>query len=146
MTAHLVKMAVGIESVDHLAQVQSDRMAQARLHGGTGQLRHMTRNRPRREGDILDDGSIFWIIKGYIRARQNIIGFREGVGRSGRARCAIILDPRLVRTVLTPHKPIQGWRYMEALAAPADLDARALEVQSALPETMADELRTLGLL
>jgi hypothetical protein len=146
MTVHLVKMAVGVESFDHLAQIQSERIAQAGLQGGGGQLRHMTRNRPRREGDVLENGSIFWIIKGYIRARQNITGFGDGMGRNGRARCAIILDPQLVRTVLTPHKPIQGWRYMDALAAPADLGAREMEVETALPDNMADELRILGLL
>ena len=146
MTVHMVKMSVGTESYDHLRQIQLDRLAQARLQGGTAQLRHMTRNRPRREGDVLDNGSIFWIIKGYIRARQNIIGFGDGMGRNGRARCAIILDPQLIRTVLTPHKPIQGWRYMEASAAPDDLGERELKMETALPVNMADELRTLGLL
>ena len=96
MTVHLMKMAVGIESVDHLKRVQKARLAAAREKGGAGDLRHMTRNMPKRADEVLDGGSIYWVIKGYVRVRQRIKGFDWGVGRSGRKRCAIILDPKLV--------------------------------------------------
>jgi len=145
MTIHLVKMAVGIDSVDHLIDVQADRLRQAREAGGAAVLRHMTRNTPRRAEEVLDGGSIYWIIKGYIRARQPITGFGEGVGRNGRPRCAMILDPKLVRTELVPHRPIQGWRYMEAPAAPRDLTRRSA-ARTSMPDEMEAELRALGLL
>ena len=145
MTVHLVKMAVGIESVDHLVDVQAQRLRQAREADGAGVLRHLTRNSPRRSEEVLDGGSIYWIIKGYIRARQPITGFGEAVGRNGRPRCAFILDPRLVRTELVPHRPIQGWRYMEAPAAPKDL-TRKTAARTSMPDEMEAELRALGLL
>jgi len=147
MTVHLVKMAVGIGDLDHLRAVQVRRIAEAGRNGGGGRLRHLTRNAPRRRADVLDGGSIYWIIKGYIRARQTIIGIEDATGRSGRKRCALILSPVLARTVLTPHKPIQGWRYMEDAAAPDDLGDGELDPRDAsLPPNLAAELRTLGLL
>lgn len=145
MTVHIVKMAVGINSVDHLIDVQSERLRQAQDAGGAGVLRHLTRNTPRRAEEILDAGSIYWIIKGYIRARQPITGFGEAMGRNGRPRCALILDPKLVRTELVPHRPIQGWRYMEPPAAPRDL-TRKSAAKTSMPDEMEAELRALGLL
>ena len=145
MTVHIVKMAVGIESVDHLIDVQTERLRQAQEAGGAGVLRHLTRNTPRRSEEVLDAGSIYWIIKGYIRARQPITEFGEAMGRNGRPRCAIILDPKLVRTELVPHRPIQGWRYMEKLGAPKDLSRRSA-AKTSMPDEMEAELRALGLL
>jgi len=147
MTVHLVKMAVGIDDLDHLRAVQARRIAEARRAEGKGRLRHLTRNAPRRAREVLDGGSIYWVIKGYIRARQRIIGIEEATGREGRKRCALILDPELVRTVLTPHKPIQGWRYMEDAAAPDELEDGEIDPGDAnLPPNLAAELRSLGLL
>ena len=146
MTIHLVKIAVGIESVDHLRDVQIERLRQAQELGGAKTLRHLTRNAPRRAEDVLDGGSIYWIVKGYIRVRQYITGFGEDVGRNGKLRCALILDPKLVQTVLLPHKPIQGWRYMEVGAVPGDLTGKECKIVTSLPQNMADELRSLGLL
>ena len=145
MTVHLAKMAVGIESVDHLIDVQSERLRQAQQEGGAGVLRHLTRNTPRRAEEVLDAGSIYWIIKGYIRARQRITGFGDAMGRNGRPRCALILDPELIRTELVPHRPIQGWRYMEKPAAPRDL-SRKSAAKTSMPDEMEAELRALGLL
>jgi len=145
MTVHLVKMAVGIDSIDHLREVQADRLRRAREADPEGRLQHLTRNTPRRAEEVLDGGSIYWIIKGYIRARQRITGFGEAVGRSGRPRCAIFLDPAVARTELVPHKPIQGWRYMEDVAAPDDL-TDAGKAETSLPDELAAELRALGLL
>lgn len=145
MTAHLVKMAVGIDSLEHLREVQTERLRKAREPGGNGDLRHFTRNTPRRAEEVLDGGSIFWIIKGYIRVRQRILGFGEASGRDGRRRCALILDPELVRTELVPHRPMQGWRYMEPAAAPDDVTGEE-SADASLPDGMAAELRSLGLL
>lgn len=147
MTVHLLKMAVGIESVDHLRAVQRRRLAEARKAGGTGDLRHFTRNMPKRDAEVLDGGSIFWAIKGYVRVRQRIAGLERVTREDGRKRCAFILDPELVPTVLQPQKPIQGWRYLEPEAAPADLaDSAASDADSAMPPEMAAELRALGLI
>lgn len=145
MTVHLLKMAVGIDSVAHLAEVQKQRLERAAAPGGTGDLRHFTRHAPRRAGDVTGGGSMFWIIKGYVRVRQRILGIERVAGREGRKRCALILDPDLVKTELSAHKPIQGWRYLDPMAAPPDREISALEATSIPPE-MAAELRALGLL
>lgn len=137
-------MAVGVESVAHLARLQEQRFARVLAEDGAGALRHYTRNKPRRDKEITARGSIYWIIKGYIRVRQCIIGFEPAEGRE-RRRWALLLDPKLVQTVPRPHKPIQGWRYLEPAAAPEDLGAAA-SVEPDLPPEMAAELRQLGLL
>ena len=147
MTVHLLKMAVGVESLDHLRALQRKRLAQAGQPGGTGDLRHFTRNMPKRDAEVLDGGSIFWVMKGYIRVRQRIVGFDRVTREDGRKRCAFILDPKLVQTELQPQKPIQGWRYLETDAAPPDLgQGGPSEVDSAMPPEMAAELRGLGLI
>ena len=146
MTIHLVKIAVGIESVDHLREIQIKRLRKARGKNRSTDLRHLTRNFPKRAAEVLDNGSIYWIIKGYIRVRQRINGFGEAVDHNGKLRCALILDKNLVQTILLPHKPIQGWRYMEVDVAPADLTTAERKVESSIPQEMADELRSLGLL
>ena len=139
MTVHLLKLSVGSTSIESLAAWQARRLKQL------GVLYHRTRHAPRRADEVLDGGSIYWIIKGYIRARQRITGFGEAMGRKGRPRCAFILDPKLVRTELVPHRPIQGWRYMEAPAAPRDL-TRQSAARTSMPDEMEAELRALGLL
>lgn len=145
VSVHILKMAVGIDSIDHLTRRQKERLDQTRRSGGVGALRHFTRNMPRRAGEIAGDGSIYWIIKGHIRVRQRILEFERVEGREGRRRCAFVLDPELVQTVPHPHKPIQGWRYLEPGAAPEDLAAVQTDVPD-FPAPMAAELRALGLI
>jgi hypothetical protein len=141
---HLVKMAVGIESVHHLQAVQKKRL-KGNLDAGLGPLvQFVTRNRPKRFDEVLAGGSMYWIIKGSIRVRQRVLGLDPVVDHDGRKACAIRFDPELIETEALPYKPIQGWRYLEADEAPPD---RA-EGQDAddLPPAMRAELRALGLL
>jgi hypothetical protein len=100
---------------------------------------------PKRADDVLDGGSIYWVIKGYVRARQLILGFDRVAGREGRRRCAIILDPTLLKTALLPQRPLQGWRYLDSAAVPPDLAAEGADALE-LPPKMAAELRDLGLI
>lgn len=145
MPLHLRKMAVGIEDVSHLAAVQQQRIDQARIERGVEELRHVTRHMPRRAAQVLDGGSIYWVVKGFIRVRQPIQRFDRVTGRDGSPRCGIILDPVLVPTELTTHRPFQGWRYLEDAHAPADGMPTVDDVPD-LPPEMARELRALGLL
>lgn len=145
MTVHLVKMAVGIESLDHLAEVQKQRRASLKAERGKAILIHKTRNMPKREAEIVGGGSIFWIVKGFVRVRQRILGFEKGVRPDGRPVCEIRLHTKLVRTVPFAHKPIQGWRYLESADVPADLTGRAAQADEMPPEMMM-RLKELGLL
>jgi len=145
MPLHMVKMAVGIDSLDHLAAVQKQRRATLKAERGKPILIHKTRNYPKRAEDILSGGSMFWIVKGFVRVRQRILGLERTKDAEGKPRCEIRLDPKLVRTVPMAHKPMQGWRYLEDRDAPKDLTGRG-DVTADMPPEMLAELRKLGLL
>ena len=137
MTVHLKKLSVGSDSLDTLKSWQALRLAE------TGRLMHVTRNRPRRADEILDGGSIYWIIKGVMIARQKIIDLAEVQRADGRPACGLVLSSQLVATTLTKMRIFQGWRYLEAEDAPADLTGAADE---SMPPALAAELRALGIL
>jgi hypothetical protein len=144
MTVHLLKMAVGVESIQHLKELQAERFAKAKSEGFPG-LRHMTRNLPKRSDELLDGGSIYWVIAGVIRVRQRLKDVMAVANKDGLKRCALILDRKLVRVEPRSKGPFQGWRYLELEDAPADLTGAAAKAAE-LPQKMADELRDLGLL
>ena len=139
MALHLLKIAVGVESVEHLAELQGAR--RKRL----GRLVHYTRHYPRRADELLDGGSIYWIVKGLVRVRQRLIGFERTTRDNDMPACAIVLDPVLVRTRPQPRRPHQGWRYLVEADAPADSPAGLAE-EADMPSAMVEELRALGLL
>ncbi len=139
---HLVKLCVGAEGVDDLIDWQ-------RLHFGDGPARHLTRMWPKREEEILDGGSLYWVFKGLVLARQRIVSLDESIGDDGIRRCAIGLDREVVLTEAQPRRPFQGWRYLDPDAAPADL--RRGEAASArtkappLPRALPAALAAIGL-
>ena len=140
---HMIKLAVGVEDFDHLAQLQQNRIAQNVAKGLSANPRHITRMVPRRQKALLDGGSIYWVIKGAVRARQELVAFEEIYDEEGTRRCAIVLDPKLIPTRATPHRAFQGWRYLEAAKAPPD--SRVVD-QNDLPAELAADLEALGLL
>lgn len=145
MTVHLIKLAVGIESLSHLSQRQTQRIADAAAAGETAQLRHLTRSTPRRADEVLDGGSIYWVIKGAVRVRQRIIDIDSAINHRGLPRCALIFDKELVPVRARPMRAFQGWRYLEAADAPVDAIG-GLDETDDMPAEMAEELRALGLL
>lgn len=145
MTLHLVKLAVGIDDVDHLARVQQRRRTEAIRAGRGDRLWHLTRNAPRRADELLDGGSIYWVIRGQIRCRQRLVGIEPAVDSDGRPCNRLLLDPELVRTLPRAHRPFQGWRYLAPEDAPPDLDALPSGAEEMPPE-MAAELHALGLI
>jgi hypothetical protein len=108
-------------------------------------VRVRTRNTPRRAAELLDGGSIYWVIKGAIRARQRILSIEKRTDARGRRYCEVGLDPKLVETVARPCRPFQGWRYLEPPAAPADRERLSGDL-GGMPPGMVEELRSLGLL
>lgn len=144
MALHLLKMCVGIDSVEELRARQAERLARLRESGAPAVLRHLTRNMPRRADEIAGSGSLYWIVKGRICARQAVTALEPLAGSHGLKRCAIVLDPAVVETEPRRARPMQGWRYLEALDAPADRPGGLGE--AAPPPAMAAELRELGLL
>lgn len=143
MTAplNLIKLSVGTESVDSLIAWQKT----ARANGADGQPRHVTRMWPRREAELLDGGSIYWVIQGLVQCRQRILRLDEVIREDGIRRCGIVLDPEVIRTNTSLKRPFQGWRYLPGGDAPADLrKARADEV--ALPAELSAALAEIGVL
>ena len=137
MTVHLKKLSVGSHSLETLRAWQALRLSE------TGRLIHVTRNRPRRAEEILDGGSIYWIIKGVMSARQQIIDLAAVQRADGQVACGLVLSPNLVATVPIKMRIFQGWRYLEAEDAPADLTD---PVDESMPPTLVAELRELGVL
>ncbi|SNR84060.1 DUF1489 family protein [Puniceibacterium sediminis] len=140
-TTHILKLSVGTESVDGLSAWQ----ASARARGPDGLPRHVTRMWPKREAEILNGGSIYWVVKGLIQCRQRILRLDEYDSGDGIRRCAIVLDPTLIRTSPAQKRPFQGWRYLAPADAPVDLSgSRASE--DTLPPELAGALADIGVL
>ena len=142
---NIIKLAVGIEDIDHLSAVQERKLADEKAkRGKTARLWHRTRHAPRRAEELLDGGSMYWVIKGRVAARQRLIGFEKETDEEGRKFCFIQLDPELVPTASRRHRAFRGWRYLKADDAPPDQPKRQGEED--FPPEMAAELRELGLL
>ncbi len=136
---HLLKLSVGTESVDQLRDWQRRRSQQR----GDGKYFHITRMWPKRETELLDGGSIYWVIQRVIQARQRIVGLEERIGEDGIRRCALMLDEEVIRTEAVPRRPFQGWRYLEGADAPADL-APARQGEDDLPPSLLAALSDIG--
>jgi len=138
---NLLKLSVGTDDVEGLARWQGSSLAR----GADGLPRHVTRMWPRREAEILAGGSIYWVIRGAIRCRQKIRRLDEVIGEDGIRRCAIVLDPEIVRTGQATRRPFQGWRYLSPEDAPADL-SRQRDDEDALPSELSAALAEIGVL
>lgn len=139
MTAslNLMKLCVGADGPDDLEHWQAQRF-------GGGPAIHVTRMWPKREDELLAGGSIYWVFKGVMLARQRLLRLDERIGEDGIRRCALVLDRDLVRVAAVPRRPFQGWRYLAVKDAPPDLTAsRASE--DALPASVAAALAEMGL-
>lgn len=138
-TVNLLKLSVGTENVEALAAWQQMKQAQA----PDGLPRHVTRMWPKRAEEILNGGSIFWVIKGVILVRQRIVRLDEVTRADGIRRCAIVSDPELIRVEATPKRAFQGWRYLTAEDAPRDLSGDRSNEDS-LPPSLSKALADIG--
>ncbi len=145
MPLHLLKLCVGADSVADLEGWIAVRLAEQRRAGQAAEQRHTTRMVPKRLADLLDGGSLFWVIRGQVAARQRLLDVRPFTDGDGIGRCHLVLDPAVVAVETRPCRPFQGWRYLDALAAPRDAGGLGPEM-SALPDALRRELRDLGLL
>ncbi len=137
---HLTKLAVGVRDIAHLRTLQAARRE------SDPPLRHRTRNFPRRAAEIIKGGSMFWVVSGVLAVRQRLTEIREDRWDDG-SRCAgLILDPVLVPVMGRKTKPFQGWRYLEAGDAPADLTGASAKGLADLPPEMLRELQALCLI
>jgi hypothetical protein len=144
MALHILKLCVGADSLEDLAQWQAERIEEQRKRGvRKPELVHVTRMTPRRKEEILDGGSLYWVIKGQIAVRQKIHALRA-VTKNGTPHCGLVYDRELVPVRRRTCRAFQGWRYLDAKDAPADL--RLPKGAKGLPEALQAELVSLGLL
>ncbi len=143
MTLHLIKLSVGSESVADLAEWQAQQLSLLQRKRHKPELIHITRQTPKKAQHLLAGGSIYWVIKGWISARQRLLELRPMV-LDGIPHCGLVYDKELIRVSPRPHRPFQGWRYLEAKDAPADLSTQDAEEE--MPDDMRRELIELGLL
>ena len=146
MALHLLKLCVGVDRVSELADWQREKLSQLEAAGEPAVLRHVTRMAPQRRQEIVDGGSLYWVIKRRIQVRQRILDLTSVTTRDGVERCSIVLDPALVLTRPLPHRPCRGWRYLKAEDAPADLPSRSQRLAAEMPEELRADLLELGLL
>jgi hypothetical protein len=154
---HLIKLCVGCDSVRDLEEWIKEKL-RARGNSGAGkggrgsgsghgrrERNHTTRMVPKRGAEIIDGGSLYWVIRGHIMCRERILDIRPFTDADGIGRCHIVLDCKPVLVEPRPYRAFQGWRYFEAKEAPRDLD-RAAPGARDMPEDLRRELRGLGLL
>src|ERR1700749_1538137 len=146
MPLHILKLAVGCESVTELKQWVAERMKTAKKKGLPQRHVHITRMTPKRTEEILSGGSLYWVIRGEIAAREKIIAIEPFRDRDGMARCRLVMQPKVIAVSPRPMRPFQGWRYFREDAAPADFGRAEATGVAAMPEPMRRQLRDLGLL
>jgi hypothetical protein len=144
MTVHLIKLCVGAASLTDLANWQAQRLEDKRRAGEKPELLHITRQTPKRAEEVLDGGSLYWVMSGFITARQQLLDLRP-VERDGVPHCALVYHPDLITVEPRPRRPFQGWRYFDPEDAPRDMGkwVAGSEDQSLY---LQNELISLGLL
>ena len=147
MPLHLIKLSVGSENISDIENWVK-RRSKLNHEDGRGRVHdHVTRMFPKRQDELLNGGSIFWVIKGQILVRQRLLRFETVTGDDQINRCAIIIDPKIHPTEPFPRKAFQGWRYLKAEDAPRDLaDIDVSKGAKAPPPALRAELADLGLL
>lgn len=145
MTIHLVKLCVGVDRMEQMFAWVAERHAAYAADPSLPRPGHVTRMTPRRRDELLDGGSLYWVIQGNIQIRQKILDIEQFNDAKGIGRCRLVLGPDVVPTRWQPRRPFQGWRYLKVEDAPPDLDGVG-DNPSDLPEEMRKELAELGLL
>jgi hypothetical protein len=130
MALHLIKLCVGVDTVEELERWVASRKRHA----------HLTRQTPKRAEEVLDGGSLYWVIKGVVQCRQAVLGLQPA-HKEGVPACRIVLSPQIVRTAPALRRPFQGWRYLNAADAPSDIGLGNLDN---LPPELRKQLIEIG--
>ena len=145
MPLHLIKLCVGCDSVADLEDWIKQKLKEKKKRGQKPEHIHTTRMVPKRADELIDGGSLYWVVRGQIMCREKIADIRPFVDKEGVGRCRVVLVPKVILVEPRPYRAFQGWRYLDPKDAPRDLD-RAAPGARAMPEDMRRELRQLGLL
>jgi hypothetical protein len=128
-TINIVKLCVGVETLSQLLAYEKKRGEVYTIH---------TRNAPKRKEELINGGSLYWVIKGMIVCRRKIVSI-ELNDDSDTPQYLIGLKNEHIATEPMPKRAFQGWRYLTPEDAPKDLDLGGgadlpLEMISALKE------------
>jgi hypothetical protein len=145
MPLHLIKLAVGCESVKELKSWVAERALKAKQNGLPRHHTHITRMVPKRGDELLAGGSLYWVIRGEIAAREKLLAIEPFRDRDGIGRCRLVMQPKVIAVAPRPMRAFQGWRYFAENDVPPDLGKAAAGI-AAMPEPLRRELRDLGLL
>ena len=145
MTVHLIKLCVGVDTVAELAEWQAERLKRLAREKKKVEHCHRTLQMPRRRDEVLDGGSLYWVIKGFVLVRQRVLDLRPDVKNDGTACCGIVLDTELVATRAHPRRAFKGWRYLDPADTPEDAKGFA-ESADDMPRAMREDLRELRLI
>lgn len=145
MSVHLIKLCVGTSSIEDLAAWQAAHRKRKTKSGKTC-VYHRTFQTPKRHSELLDGGSLYWVMKGTILVRQPLVGIEDGAKDDGSPCCLLLLDPALIPVRPTPRRAFQGWRYLAADEAPPDVKAGKKDQVASMPVDMRKKLAELGLL
>src|SRR6201996_141837 len=146
MPLHILKLAVGCDSVKELKQWIAERMRTAKKNGLPQRHIHTPRMTPKRVEDTLAGGSLYGVIRGEVAAREKIIAIEPFRDKDGIGRCRLVMQPKVIAVSPRPMRPFQGWRYLTDDSVPPDLGKAAAGTIAAMPEPLRRELRDLGLL
>ena len=145
-TVNIVKLAVGIQSVEELALIQRRFLNQA-VNQENNYFYHSTKLMPKKHEAIVKSGSLYWVIKGVICARQKIVAITKQVDSDGIKRCKIFLNDTIVKTTPIRKRPFQGWRYLKKNKTPADIvDPVTGTFDDDIPLDVQQQLLEVGLL
>lgn len=143
MALHLLKLCVGADGLADLRGWVEARVAERIAKRQKPRSLHVTRMVPTRAAEIVEGGSLYWVIRGQLAARQLVREIEPFVDVDGIGRCRLWLDPGIVQVAPRPYRAFQGWRYLKADDAPADLGKGG---EAELPEALRRTLGELGLL
>ncbi len=146
MTVHLIKLCVGAQTIADLAGWQSSSRRHWRTAGGRQCVFHTTLQTPTRKSELLEGGSLYWVIKGQIEARQALVGFEDGHKEDGSPCCLILLDPAIVPVKPVVRRPFQGWRYLSSSDCPPDLSSNPAGGLASFPPALRRDLAELCLI
>jgi hypothetical protein len=145
MALNLLKLCVGCDSVEDLEEWIAMKLDQRRAAGEPVEHFHTTRMVPTRAAELVDGGSLYWVIKGSVQCRQRLLEVRPFIDGEGISRCHLMLEPLVVRTDWQPRRAFQGWRYLKQTEAPLDL-GKGRKGVAEMPVKLRQELTELGLL
>ena len=145
MALHLIKLCVGADSIEDLREWVSRRALVAMAAVLEPTSSHTTRMVPKRAAELLDGGSLYWVIKGQVQARQPLLDLKTFTDADGIGRCELVLGPEVIETEFQPKRAFQGWRYLKDEEAPRDLKSLGAD-GAELPMDLRRELAELGLL